>query len=456
MELFDHSANVLSWDAFAAFSRYVLSHAVRRSEALSLLLVAVDEPGQGSGVSDASLTELTVRVVGNAISRTVRGGDYVGRHARVSFAIMARDAQRAGAVRLAERIQAGLPNRLSIFEGATAFTVSIGIANYPQAGSSLTELVGRAEAALAESIALGGNRATVSSIGATPESESETGLRRALEALERERVRRLPETRTGSLQAATQAFQRGETDGIVIKAMPGACATCLDAARDTYQPEELPSLPVIGCTGSSGCRCSYAPAPVDPRLRPPPHAGAGFGIEDIPAGWREVAQFGSDDRPPIRPEDLAAYLDIYPLLSHKVRVPLEEGEVAYLARTAQRSWERGVRAGGVSAIGPLIPLSGALGGWAKQAPRPSPLPAESLRERVEGTLYLTNWRLLFSRPDGVDSYLLADVSGVEYFRDALVCGLAQQPDRLVFGVHEPMQVGLCLASAIRTLAHWVH
>jgi diguanylate cyclase (GGDEF)-like protein len=456
MELFDQSANVLSWDAFSAFSRYVLSHASRRGDALSLLLVAVDEPGPDMGVSDDSLTELTVRVVGNAISRSVRGGDYVGRHGRLSFAVMARDAQRAGALRLAERIQSGLPNRLSIFEGATAFTVSVGIANFPQAGTSLQELVAKAEVALAESIALGGNRATVGAGGSNPESETQSGLRRTLEGLERERTRRLPELRTEMLQVAAQAYQRGETDGIIVKAQPGACATCLDAARDVYKPDDLPRLPVSGCTGAAGCRCTYAPAPVDPRLRPPPNTDANFSVEDIPRAWRDVARFGADERSMCKSEDLAAYLDIYPLLPQRVALPLEQGEVAHLVRTAERSWERGVRAGGIAAIGPLIPLSGALGGWAKQAPRPSPLPGESLHDKESGVLCITNWRLLFSRPDGIDSYLLADISGVEYFRDALICALAQRPDRLVIGVHDSLQVGLCLARAIRSLAHWVH
>jgi diguanylate cyclase (GGDEF)-like protein len=456
MELFDQSANVLSWDAFVAFSRYVLSHAARRSEALSLLLVGVDDPGPDTGITDASLTELTVRVVGNAISRTVRGGDYVGRHGRLSFAVMARDAQRAGAMRLAERIQAGLPNRLSIFEGATAFTVSVGIANFPQAGTSLQDLVAKAEVALAEAIALGGNRATVSAGGAKPESETETGLRRTLEGLERERTRRLPELRAEMLQVAGQAYQRGETDGIIVKVQPGACATCLDAARDVYKPEDLPGLPVSGCSGTAGCRCTYAPAPVDPRLRPPPQSDAGFSVEDIPRAWRDVARFGADERMTCKPEDLAAYLDIHPPLPQKVALPLEQGEVAYLVRTAEQGWERGVRAGGIAAIGPLIPLSGPLGGWAKQAPRPTPLPGESSRDREAGVLCITNWRLLFSRPAGVDSYLLADISGVEYFRDTLICALAQRPDRLVISVHDSLQVGLCLARSIRSLAHWDH
>jgi diguanylate cyclase (GGDEF)-like protein len=454
MELFDQSANVLSWDAFSAFSRYVLAHAKRRGDALSLLLVSVDEPGPG--LTDPSLTELTVRVVGNTITRTVRGGDFVGRHGPASFAIVARDAQRAGALRLSERIQAGLPNRLSIFEGATAFTVSLGIANFPQAGATLADLVSNAEVALAESTAMGGNRATVSSAGIPPETESESGLRRTLEGFERERVIRLPEIRAETLTLATQAYERGETDGIIVKVQPGACATCLDAARDVYHPGEAPALPVSGCTGASGCRCSYAPAPVDPRLRPPPMPDSGFSAEDIPRAWRDVARFGSADRVPCKPEELAAYLDIYPLLPHRVRIPLEEGEVAYLVRPAVRSWEAGIRAGGVAALGPLIPLSGPLGPWVKQVSRPPSLPAGGLRDRAEGTLYLTNWRLLFSLADDLESVLLADISGIEYFRDALVCALLHRHERLVLTMNESLQVGLCLARAIRSVSHWIH
>jgi diguanylate cyclase (GGDEF)-like protein len=455
VELFDQSASVLSWDAFTTFSRYVTSHALRRGDALSLLLVAVDEAATGSRTADASLTELTVRVVGNAVTRTVRGGDYVGRHGPLGFAIVARDAQRAGSLRLAERIQAGLPNRLTIFEGATAFTVSIGIANFPQAGTTIADLVANAEQALAESIARGGNCATVSAAGVPPESESESGLRRTLEGLERERGIRLPQIRSESLALASQAFERGETDGIVVKPQSGACAVCLDAARDVYQPGEAPVLPLAGCSGAGGCRCSYAPAPVDPRLRPPPLPEAGLTEADIPSAWRDVARFGSAERIPCKPEDLASYLDAYPLLPQRVRIPLEDGEVAYLVRPAQRAWEEGVREGGVAALGPLIPLSGPLGAWVRQMPRPPALPSQTVRDRVEGTLYLTNWRLLFLRPEETEGILLADISGIEFFRDALVCRLSHRQERLVLNVQETLQVGLCLARAVRSLSHWI-
>ena len=155
LNLLDDSTHVLTWDAFSAFGRAILAHATRRGDSFSLLLVNLDEATAQSPETDAGLAELTLRVVANVLMRTVRGGDIVGRHASRSFALIAQDAQRAGALRLAERIQAALPNRLSVFEGATAFTVSFGIAPFPQTGAAWSELVANAEQALTESMLQG-------------------------------------------------------------------------------------------------------------------------------------------------------------------------------------------------------------------------------------------------------------------------------------------------------------
>jgi diguanylate cyclase (GGDEF)-like protein len=456
LELFDGSTRVLSWDAFNAFGRAVISHATRRGDSLSLLLINLDEATPESPETDASLADLTLRVVANVLTRTVRGGDFVGRHGPRSFAVIAQDAQRAGALRLAERIQGALPNRLSVFEGATAFTVSFGIAPFPQTGSSLNELIENAEEALAESMARGGNCATLSSAGIPPESESASGLRRTLEGLERERYARLPEMRAEALSLATRAFEAGETDGIVLKPGPGACSACLDAARDIYRPDELPGLPLTSCTNVNGCRCSYAAAPIDPRHRPPPIHEVGLDTADIPRAWRDAARFGAASRNSCKAEDLAAYLDAFPLLPVPVRQDLEAGEVAYLVRPVRQGWEGGVRAGGVAALGPLIPLSAPFGAWIKTAPRPGPLPDASVKDGVEATLYLTNWRLLLVTESRTDFVLLADVSGIEYFRDALVCTLGHRPEHLVLNVHDALQVGLYIGRAIRTISHWLH
>ena len=296
----------------------------------------------------------------------------------------------------------------------------------------------------------------MSSAGIPPESESASGLRRTLEGLERERVARLPEMRAEVLTLATGAFERGETDGIVLKPGAGACSACLDAARDVYRPDELPELPVPGCSTPSLCRCSYAPAPIDPRHRPPPTREVDSETLDIPRAWRDAARFGAGSRNTCRAEDLAAYLDAFPLLPVPVRLPLQQGEIAYLVRPIERGWEEGVRQGGVAALGPLIPLSAPFGAWIKTAPRPGPLPADSVHNRVEATLYLTNWRLLVAVGEEIESVLLADISGIEFFRDALVCTLGHRPERLVLGVHDALQVALCVGRAIRNISHWLH
>jgi diguanylate cyclase (GGDEF)-like protein len=174
----------------------------------------------------------------------------------------------------------------------------------------------------------------------------------------------------------------------------------------------------------------------------------------IPRRWHDAALFGSHPKRSCTSADLAAYLDHYPLLPIKVDINLREGEVAYLVRQARRG--RGSMAGGSHAAkGPCLPLEGSFAAWLKQAGRPQQLPLPPAPEVVQfwdsGSFCLTNLRIVFRRRGAVDSLLLADIAEIERLQGGFACVLGASRRRLVILVPNAMQVGLCVARAMRDL-----
>ncbi|MGI8549465.1 MAG: diguanylate cyclase domain-containing protein [Dehalococcoidia bacterium] len=434
----------MRWDAFVSFATATVAQTKRRDGSLGFLLVAPDLSQDNGGQE-----ELASRALAETLLRTIRVGDMVGRRERQTFAVLAQDALQAGAWRLAERIKEAVPQHLSGSNGDAPLTVSQGIATLPQAGTTVNELVTNAAEALAEAIAQGGNQARMCrASAAVPRAEVE--LREPVApAAEPEH---LAVKRGESLAHATRFWERGEIEGIAIQTESGACPTCLDAARDLYLPQWVPSLPLAGCSGPVGCRCVYSIPPVDPHKRPPPPPAAGFANLEIPRKLRDAALFGSDPRGSSKPDDLAEYLDNFPLLPFEADLDLHEGEVAYLVRNARVGWEQPSRVTGANEPGPTFPIDRPLVGWVKNLGRPPALPGEMVPVKDEGIVYLTNWRIIFNVRGAIDSVLLADVTGIQYFRDGLACLIHDRNGRLVIALRDPLQVGLYFAQTLRDIA----
>jgi diguanylate cyclase (GGDEF)-like protein len=148
----DEATGLFSWDAFLAIADMVIGLTRRRRSALSLLLVSVDEPRRVSG--DVAVRALSTQVV--------RASDTVARQNDYGMAMLAPDASPAGASRLAERIRRSAADHIETPDGPIPFRVSIGIATLQQEDTGLEDLLQRAQKALAEAIAAGGNRTRVS------------------------------------------------------------------------------------------------------------------------------------------------------------------------------------------------------------------------------------------------------------------------------------------------------
>jgi diguanylate cyclase (GGDEF)-like protein len=436
METLDESTGAFSWEAFAAFATVSLARASRQDGQASLLIVGPDPLPTMTTAAGLSLEATALLVLASAVLRIVRGGDIVGRYGPATFAILAQDASMAGAARLAERIQAAVPTSISSPHGAVPLSVSVGIASIPQAGTTLPELLRQAEHAFRAAVERGGNGIHLGMFQSTDDSWSSS-----LAAHRRDELARL-----------MQAYERLEIEGIVIRNQPGACSVCLNASRDLFKPHlvPLPSLPLNGCRSTGGCRCVFSSPQQDPRRHPPQVPALSLGKIDIPRRLRDVAEFGGNPKKRGKAEELAEYLESFPLLPIESAISLADGERAYLTRTATRA-RLYPTIGAPGGDGLRFPFQGALRPWVEQAEKPAPLPRDSLLSREDGVFCLTNWRVLFSTASGIESILLVDVLDVTYLREGIGCQVAGERWRTLFLLQEPLLCGLYFARAIRDI-----
>lgn len=446
----DESTGVLSWPAFIEFGNLAAGTAARRSSTLALVIVRVDDsPAILQDVAN-QVAPAAALMLAEVLKRSLRAGDFIGRHGPRSFAVLGQDVPEDGAARFAQRIRESLPDRLNIVGMHGPFGASIGLAAMPQSALDFGGLLQKAEEALGLAMARGGNMDWLSGGGLdadqSPSSSEPAPPAIAASPFELADITR---RRREGLKAAAAAFERGESEGLAIRAAAGACPICLNAARDLYAPHLAPTLPLVGCTSPAGCRCVYVQPADDPRRHPRPLGDERYRSPEIPRRLADAARFGAHGRGGCKPEMLAEYLDHYPLLPIEAGVRLQPNEVPFLKRDARRAWEA-VEVAPSTVRGRRIPIDGALQPAASSLSNPPALPR--LAGTCKGTLYVTNWRLLFRAGRESETVLLLDVAGLECFRDGLVCRLGDRGERLVLALKDSMQVGLVLARAVQDAA----
>jgi len=264
-----------------------------------------------------------------------------------------------------------------------------------------------------------------------------------------ERSQLLVAERRDAMLSLTRRYEQKQIEGIGIQTEPGVCRTCQTAASDVYMPALAPTLPLVGCTSTEGCRCRYVAPAYDPRRRPPPVPADRATNLTIPGGLRDAARFGSNPRGNCRSGDLVEYLESYPLLPYVTDTPLNSGEVVYLERAVRHGWET---PGAGARPGLTVPFNRVWRDWVENVHGAVKLPDGVAPRRESSRLMLTSWRLMFEGKDGVASILLADVTRLEYYRNALACTVGERPSRLVFFVDDALQVGLYIARAIWDIA----
>lgn len=108
--LLDASTGLYNARGLARRAREIGAEAMRRRDALACIAFAPDATAAVT-LSDRMMDELAVKIaahLGAAIGRTGRTSDAIGRLGQSEFAIIAPATEAAGAVRLAERVQAAL------------------------------------------------------------------------------------------------------------------------------------------------------------------------------------------------------------------------------------------------------------------------------------------------------------------------------------------------------------
>ena len=139
-----------------------ISRSQRYGGMLSLLMLDVDNfkkynDGNGHPMGDAALQK-----VAWILSETSRDVDSVARYGGEEFAIIAPETPKTGAMELAERVRVRVEEadfqKADVMPGGR-FTVSLGVASFPEDASNKSELIERADQALYQAKTGGRNRA---------------------------------------------------------------------------------------------------------------------------------------------------------------------------------------------------------------------------------------------------------------------------------------------------------
>jgi diguanylate cyclase (GGDEF)-like protein len=145
-----------------------LSRAVRFSEPFAVVFVELDQmkavnDGHGHQAGDTVLIELARR-----LTEAVREVDVVARWGGDEFTLLLPKTGLTGALQLAEKIRGAVANApFRVETGSLDITISVGVAAYPEHGSSGKDLVAAADAAMYQAKARGRNRVEDAGSGQT-------------------------------------------------------------------------------------------------------------------------------------------------------------------------------------------------------------------------------------------------------------------------------------------------
>jgi hypothetical protein len=440
----DQPNNCFPWPMFMKLGVALSTQAVRRGTAQSLLLISLD--GAGRRPERPQVAEETALSLAKVAERVARSSDLMGLRSERCVAVLASDTAKEGAIILGRRIEEAWLSRTKSFDAVSRNDLAVGIASMPEAGSTFERMLERTEQALRTEIA--SRRRDVVPDCANVEVRSAD---LCVEAIQGANFPGDAEQRRGEgLEAATLAYQRGESTGVAISAQPNACVACCVAAEHAYVPDNVPILPVIGCTTPEDCQCYYAisgsVASQGPKWSPPVR----YETLNIPRPLYEAAVFGIHPDGQCGAEHLAEYLDAYPLIPVVPDIEMLSNEVLFCRRKAQCGWEASVPSWAV-VHGAALPLEGPLLDGIKSTAPPQSLPHDTVPYRRSGVMYITNWRVMFE-VDGVQQSLkLQDISSIEWFPDSLACVLANRQQRAFFFVPNALQVGLILTRAQRNM-----
>ncbi|HHV93405.1 MAG TPA: diguanylate cyclase [Firmicutes bacterium] len=137
------SRQLLRW-----MSKTALMEAQKRGESVSLLLLDLDNFKQVNDQGGHALGDTVLGQLARFIQREVRGDDVVCRYGGDEFAILMKNTDHESAVAAAQRLRKRVAEVFSRELSEYPVSVSIGVATYPEHGTTLAELLTKADQAL--------------------------------------------------------------------------------------------------------------------------------------------------------------------------------------------------------------------------------------------------------------------------------------------------------------------
>ncbi|MBI4702761.1 MAG: diguanylate cyclase [Deltaproteobacteria bacterium] len=158
----DGMTGLLNKRALVEAAELKISAARRFGRRLSLVLCDLDHFKCINDTHGHDVGDMVIKELGRIQQRARRGTDAAGRFGGEEFVVVCEETDARGALLLAERIRAELgQTTFHAAAGPVRCTCSVGIATYPDAGTSWEELFKAADAALYHSKRTGRDKATV-------------------------------------------------------------------------------------------------------------------------------------------------------------------------------------------------------------------------------------------------------------------------------------------------------
>ena len=134
-----------------------LRRASRYNQALSLAIVSLDNVQTHVEQHGELRGSLLLKELATVLAQQVRSFDVLGKYSDDAFMLILPQTPREGAAEVAERVRSAVERNAFSSSEAGAVTVSVGVASFPQDGSTLGDLTSATERALAQARQRGPN-----------------------------------------------------------------------------------------------------------------------------------------------------------------------------------------------------------------------------------------------------------------------------------------------------------
>jgi diguanylate cyclase (GGDEF)-like protein len=167
MALTDAMSGLANRRAFDEILHTELMRAVRYNQPLSLIIFDLDSFKEFNDKYGHPAGDVRLKEIGEMLRQNVREPDIAARHGGEEFAIILPNTSKRGAIKLAERLcniaQAKAPNPHPSLQSIAGYTISLGVATFPEDAATVEELLLAADNAELTAKRLGKNRVVAAS-----------------------------------------------------------------------------------------------------------------------------------------------------------------------------------------------------------------------------------------------------------------------------------------------------